>query len=119
MSRTIEPEDWENFLKDFSERNVERRARFEVFSRDEVNEESREAHLKKISLEKNDGKTQIVIKRADTSDAEPRTMVDQFENVREIHVQYEVDGSENILEITDEKGIQINLRFESKLDGAS
>jgi hypothetical protein len=39
--------------------------------------------------------------------------------VRGIGVQYETDGSENILEITDEKNTLISLRLESKLDGNS
>ena len=120
MSKLIEPDDWKDFLEEFSNRNHERRARFNIFfSSGETVEEAEEGHLKSVSLNKNGGKTQVVINRIDRSGEEEETMTDTIENVRGIAVQYETDGSENILEITDEKNTLLSLRLESKLDGNS
>ncbi|MDQ3322694.1 MAG: hypothetical protein M3525_09760 [Acidobacteriota bacterium] len=117
MSKAIEPNDWEKFLTEFSERNKERRARFYIFfASGETLEEEQEGRFKGVSLNKNNGKTQVVVERGTTDD---ETMSDPIENVRGVAVQYEVDGSENILEITDEKNTLFSLRFESKLDGDS
>ncbi len=46
-------------------------------------------------------------------------MTELIDNVRGVAVQYETDGSENILEITDGKNTLLSLRLESKLDGNS
>ena len=46
-------------------------------------------------------------------------MTDTIERVRGVTVQIDTDGSEDILEITDEKNTLFSLRFESKVDGAS
>jgi hypothetical protein len=120
MSKLIEPKNWEKFLEEFSARNKNRRARFNIFfSSGETVEEAEEGHLEKISLSKNGDKTQVIISRADRTKEEEETMTDTIENVRGVAVQYETDGSENILEITDEKNTLLSLRFESKLDGAS
>ena len=121
MSKAIEPNDWENFLKEFSERNRDRRARFNVFFRSgETIEEAEEGHLKTISSSKNGNKTQIVVERVDrTGSGEEQIMTDTIENVRGVAIQYETDGSENVLEITDEKNTLLSLRLESKLDGNS
>ncbi len=120
MSKLIEPKNWEKFLEEFSARNKNRRARFNIFfSSGETVEEAEEGHLEKISLSKNGDKTQVVISRADRTKEEEETMTDTIENVRGVAVQYETDGSENILEITDEKNTLLSLRLESKLDGNS
>ena len=50
-------------------------------------------------------------------DAPP--MTDAIENVQRITVQFDTDGSESVLELTDEKNTLFSLRFESKVDGAS
>lgn len=116
----IEPINWGKFLQEFSERNRERRARFNIFfSSGETVEEGEEGHFKSASLDKNGNKTQVVIERVDRSETEEKTMSDAIESVRGVAVQYETDGSENILEITDEKNTLFSLRFESKLDGNS
>ena len=118
--KMIEPNNWENFLAEFTKRNRDRRARFNLFyTTGETREEAEEAHLESVSLNKDGGQTQVVVTRIDRSEEEEKTMTDTLENVRGIAVQYETDGSENFLEITDTKNTLISLRFESKLDGAS
>jgi len=118
--KMIEPNNWENFLAEFTKRNRDRRARFNLFyTTGETQEEAEEAHLESVSLNKDGGQTQVVVTRIDRSEEEEKTMTDTLENVRGIAVQYETDGSENFLEITDTKNTLISLRFESKLDGAS
>jgi hypothetical protein len=120
MSKMIEPDKWEDFLKGFSERNRQRRARFNVFFRSgETVEEGEEGHLQNIVLRKDEGKAHVTIERADRSSEKEEMMTDTIENVRGVAVQYETDGSENILEITDERNTLISLRLESKLDGNS
>ncbi|MEJ7862032.1 MAG: hypothetical protein WKF90_10405 [Pyrinomonadaceae bacterium] len=120
MSKLIEPNNWAEFLKEFTTRNKNRRARFNIFfSSGETVEEGEEGHLEDVALNKNGSYTEVVIKRADQSAGNEETMVDTIERVRGVAVQYETDGSENILEITDGKNTLFSLRFESKLDGAS
>ncbi len=118
--KAIEPDKWADFLKGFAERNRERRARFNVFfSSGEAVEEAEEGHLESISFSKNGNHTQVIIKRVDRSDENEKEMSDPIENVRGVAVQYDTDGSEDVLEITDDKNTLISLRFESKVDGAS
>lgn len=117
MSKAIEPNNWEDFLAEFSARNSDRRARFYIFfASGETLEEEEEGRFKGAALSKENGKTRVVIERGTISG---ETMSDPIDNVRGVAVQYEVDGSENILEITDEKNTLFSLRFESKLDGDS
>ncbi len=117
MSKAIEPNNWEEFLAEFSTRNRERGARFYIFfASGKALKEEQEGHFKGVSLNKHGGKTHVVVERGETDD---KTMVDSIDNVRGIAVQYEVDGSENSLELTDEKNTLFSLRFESKLDGDS
>jgi hypothetical protein len=118
--KLIEPKDWAKFLEDFSARNVERRARFNIFFESgKTLEEGEEGHLKSVTLSQNGGKTQVVVKRADETSENEETMIDTIENVRGVTVQLDTDGSEDILEITDGKNTLFSLRFESKVDGAS
>ena len=118
--KQISPDNWEKFLQEFSARNTNRRARFNIFfSSGETVEEAEEGHLESVALSKNGGKTQVVIKRADQTSEDEETMTDTIERVRGVTVQIDTDGSEDILEITDEKNTLFSLRFESKLDGAS
>jgi len=120
MSKMIEPNKWADFLKEFSKRNKDRRARFNIFfSSGETVEEGEEGHLEDVSLNKNGNQNQVVVKRSDQTVENGEMMVDKIEHVRGVAVQYETDGSENILEITDGKNTLFSLRFESKLDGAS
>jgi len=118
--KQISPANWEKFLQEFSARNTNRRARFNIFfSSGETVEEAEEGHLESVALSKNGGKTQVVIKRADQTSEDEETMTDTIERVRGVTVQIDTDGSEDILEITDEKNTLFSLRFESKVDGAS
>ena len=118
--KQISPDNWEKFLQEFSARNTNRRARFNIFfSSGETVEEAEEGHLESVALSKNGGKTQVVIKRADRTSEDEETMTDTIERVRGVTVQIDTDGSEDILEITDEKNTLFSLRFESKVDGAS
>jgi len=118
--KQISPDNWEKFLQEFSARNTNRRARFNIFfSSGETVEEAEEGHLESVALSKNGGKTQVVIKRADQTSEDEETMTDTIERVRGVTVQIDTDGSEDILEITDEKNTLFSLRFESKVDGAS
>lgn len=117
MSKAIEPNDWADFLEEFSKRNKERRARFYIFfASGETLEEEEEGRFKDASLSRDGDKTRVVVERGTT---DGNQMTDPIENVRGVAVQYETDGSENILEITDTKNTLFSLRFESKLDGDS
>jgi hypothetical protein len=126
MSEPSEPrkgigqENWEKFLNDFSSRNRNRRARFNIFfSSGETLEEGEEGQLESVAIERAGDQTQVIVKRADHTSGKEETMTDRIENVRGITVQIDTDGSEDILEITDGKNTLFSLRFESKVDGAS
>jgi hypothetical protein len=118
--KAIEPKDWAKFLEDFSTRNKNRRARFNIFfSSGETVEEAEEGHFESVALDKDGNKMQVIVKRADRTSENEDTMTDTIENVRGITVQFDTDRSEDILEITDGKNTLFSLRFESKVDGAS
>ena len=118
--KQISPDNWEKFLREFSARNANRRARFNIFFRSgETVEEAEEGHLESVALNKNGNKTQVVVKRSDQTSENEETMTDTIERVRGITVQIDTDGSEDILEIIDEKNTMFSLHFESKVDGAS
>ena len=120
MSKAIEPKNWAEFLKEFSLRNKDRRARFNVFYRSGGTvEEAEEGHLESVALDKDGDKAQVVVRRADRTSENEETMTDTIENVRGVTVQFDTDRSEDILEITDGKNTLFSLRFESKVDGAS
>ena len=118
--KAIEPKNWAKFLEDFSARNKNRRARFNIFfDSGETVEEAEEGHLESVALNKNGDKTQVVVRRADQTSENEETMTDTIENVRGVTVQFDTDGSEDILEITNGKNTLFSLRFESEVDGAS
>jgi hypothetical protein len=118
--KAIEPKNWTKFLEGFSARNKNRRARFNIFfNSGETLEEGEEGHLENVALNKDGDKTQVIVKRADRTSENEETMTDAIENVRGVTVQFDTDGSEDILEITDGKNTLFSLRFESKVDGAS
>lgn len=119
MGKAIEPNNWQDFLKEFSTRNKNRRARFQVFIGGEANEEEREARFERAALKRLKDETQIVVTRIDHSERKAERMVDALSDVRRLAVQYEKDGSENILEIINKRGDLTLLRFESMLDGVS
>ena len=118
--RGIGAENWEKFLQEFSARNKNRRARFNIFfSSGETVEEAEEGQLESVALEKSGDKTHIIVKRADRANENEDTMTDRIESARRITVQIDTDGSEDVLEITDAKNTLFSLRLESKVDGAS
>jgi len=61
----------------------------------------------------------IEIIRIDRGDKNAEKVRDTITNVRGVTIQYDLDGSEGALEITDSEESLISLRFESKIDGAS
>lgn len=100
-------------------RNNDRRARFEVFRIGRVEEEDQEAHLEEVSLKRNENQTNVEFIRINRADKNADKIRNEVTNIRGISVQYDVDGSEVVLEITDDENSLINLRLESKVDGNS
>ena len=116
----IDPENWKEFLQAFAIRNNDRRARFEVFrSNGQVEEEDKEARLEDVLLRDAGQAKNIEIIRIDRGDKNAEKVRDTITNVRGVTIQYDLDGSEGALEITDSEESLISLRFESKIDGAS
>lgn len=113
--KQIEPNNWSKFLEEFSTRNNNRRARFQVFKGRSADEEAQEKHLEEISI-KNDT---ITVTRIDRTKVDAEKIHDTITNVRGIAVQYDTDGSEDALEISDTENEFILLRLESRVDGAS
>lgn len=116
----IGSENWKEFLQEFSARNYNRRARFDVFrSNGKVEEEGTEAHLEDIVLRTKGDSVNIEVIRIDRSEQNADKLRDEITNVRGVQVQYDTDGSEDALEITDNENTLVVLRFESKVDGVS
>lgn len=111
--------DWQSFLEEFSLRNNNRRARFEVFKGANSEEERQEYFLEDISIKDEDNSKTIVVTRIDRTKPNAEKIHDKITNVTGVAVQFDVDGSENVLEITDAEKELILLRFESKIDGVS
>lgn len=117
--KSIAPKDWAKFLEDFSFRNNNRRARFQIFKGSNTEEEKQESFLEDISLrEESDSKT-VVVTRIDRTKENAEKIHDRITNVTGLAVQYDVDGSESVLEISDQEKELVLLRFESKIDGVS
>lgn len=118
--KIISPKYWKSFLEEFSERNNDRRARFDLFKADgQIMEEDEEAYFEEARLEQNDDQKNVVIVRISRAEANADKVKNEVTNVRGVAVQYDTDGSEDVLEITDDQNTLINLRFESKVDGVS
>ena len=116
----IEPSNWSEFLTAFSTRNYNRRARFDVFRKNgRVDEEAQEAHLEDVKLKLNSNNADIEVIRIDRSEKNADKIKDIIENVMGVTVQYDTDGSEDILEIIDNENSLISLRLESRVDGVS
>lgn len=111
----IEQDQWEGFLKEFSERNKGRRARFELFIGNNVEEESREGVFSSASVSGDS----IIIDRIDNTGSNERTMSDELKNVHGISVQHDTDNSENTIQFMDKQGDVAILHFESMVDGDS
>jgi hypothetical protein len=115
MIKTIDPQEWAEFLTDFSTRNRGRRARFEAFSRQGVAEEDEEAVFEKIAIEKD----VVTVTRTNRSASSDSAITDDVSGVHGISVQYDTDNSENTLEFMNTNGDMTVLHFESKVDGDS
>lgn len=117
VKKLIDPATWPEFLADFSERNRGRRARFELFRRDgAVAEEDQEGYFENAAVD--DGRV-VTIKRTYEDHGEKRTMADELHDTHGIEVQYDIDGSEDMIEFMDHKGDMTALHFESRVDGNS
>lgn len=114
--KQIEPNNWAKFLEEFSTRNNNRRARFQVFKGGSAQEEPQEAHFEEARLESD---STLVVTRVDRTKGDGEKVRDTVTNVIGVAVQYDTDGSEDALEITDRENELIMLRFESRVDGAS
>ena len=118
--KQIEPANWEEFLRGFAARNNNRRARFDVYRSDGTTaEEPSEEHLEDIRLKTDGNSKSVEVVRIDRGKSNAQKTRDVINNVRGIAVQYDTDGSEDALEITDDRNTLISLHFESKVDGAS
>jgi hypothetical protein len=119
MTDYLDPAEWGDLLAGFSSRNRFRRARFETFGRGVV-EEEQEARLENIKVAlTGTGAPRVTVTRLDNTTATPAEMVTTIPRVRRISPQFDVDNSENGLEIEDQDGALTVLRLESKVDGAS
>lgn len=116
----ISHENWKEFLHEFALRNNDRRARFNIFkSNGETQEEGEESHLEDIVLTEAGNAKNIEVIRIDRANSNAEKTKVSITNVRGITVQYDTDGSEDALEITDDQNTLISLRLESKVDGNS
>ncbi len=116
MTNAIEPQEWPEFLSAFSNRNRGRRARFEVFGpRGSVGEEVQEAKFKSALIEKHT----VTVTRVDKTETKEHVMNDDIPNIRGIAVQHDTDGSEVMLELTNDRGVMTVHHFESRVDGDS
>ena len=120
MTHYLDPAEWGDLLAGFSSRNRFRRARFETFGRGAVVEEEQEAHLENVEVRLNGADAPIVtVTRIDNSAATPTEVITTITRVRRISFQFDVDKSEDGLEIEDEDRVLTVLRLESEVDGAS
>lgn len=113
--KIIAPDEWDQFLEEFSSRNKGRRARFEAFSRGEVAEEDEEAVFEKVSISGNTAR----IERINRTDDQERPISDELTDVHGIAVQLDWDKSDNTIEFMDTNGDLTVLHFESMVDGES
>lgn len=111
--KLIAPENWNEFLTDFSTRNQGRRARFEAFSDDGVREEDEEAVFESVSVSGD----LATVKRTVRADDKNAPISDTIEGVHGITVQLDWDGSDNTMEFMDSNGDLTVLHFESMVDG--
>jgi len=110
--KIIAPDEWNEYLADFSTRNQGRRARFEAFSRGSVVEEDEEAVFQTVSISGD----KVTVGRAISGGS---TISDEITGVHGIAVQLDSDGSDNTMEFMDTNGDLTVLHFESMVDGES
>ncbi|MDI1242630.1 MAG: hypothetical protein PSX80_12000 [bacterium] len=110
--KIIAPDQWNEYLADFSTRNQGRRARFEAFSRDGVAEEDEEAVFQTVSISGD----KVTVERAVAAGS---PISDEITGVHGVAVQLDSDGSDNTMEFMDINGDLTVLHFESMVDGES
>lgn len=110
--KIIAPDEWNEFLADFSIRNQGRRARFEAFSRGSVVEEDEEAVFQSVSISGD----KVTVSRSVSGGS---AITDEVTGVHGIAVQLDSDGSDNTMEFMDTNGDLTVLHFESMVDGES
>ena len=113
--KIIAPDEWNEYLADFSTRNQGRRARFEAFSRDGVAEEDEEAVFESVSI----AGDAITVNRTVRADDKNAPIKDEITGVHGITVQLDSDGSDNTMEFMNTNGDLTVLHFESMVDGES
>jgi hypothetical protein len=120
MTDYLDPAEWGEMLAGFSNRNRFRRARFETFGRGNVVEEEQEARLENITVALTGADApRVTVTRLDNSATTPAEITTTIPRVRRISPQFDVDDSEDGLEIEDIDGVLSVLRLESNADGAS
>jgi hypothetical protein len=83
-------------------------------------EEEQEAHLENVTVKLTGADApRVTVTRLDNSTATPTEMITTITRVRRISPQFDVDNSEDGMEIEDEDGVLAVLRLESEVDGAS
>lgn len=118
--KSIAPDNWKEFLEEFADRNNNRRVRLDIFRSNGATEEERvESHLEDVKLVSEGNAKSVEIIRIDRSNANAEKTHVTVTDVRGITVQYDTDGSEDALEITDNQNTLVSLRMESKIDGNS
>lgn len=113
--KIITPDEWDEYLADFSARNQGRRARFEAFVRGSVAEEDEEAVFRSVSI----AGDKVTIRRAVKTKSGDSPISDEIEGVHGIAVQLDSDGSDNTMEFMNTNGDLTVLHFESMVDGES
>lgn len=113
--KIIAPDEWNEYLADFSTRNQGRRARFEAFSRDGVAEEDEEAVFESVEISGD----VVTVNRTIRADDKNAPIKDEITGVHGIAVQLDSDGSDNTMEFMDTNGDLTVLHFESMVDGES
>lgn len=113
--KVIAPDEWNEYLADFSSRNQGRRARFEAFSHDGVAEEDEEAVFESVAI----ADSRVTINRTVRADDKNAPITDILAGVHGISVQLDSDGSDNTMEFMDTNGDLTVLHFESMVDGES
>ena len=113
--KIIAPDEWNEYLADFSTRNSGRRARFEAFSRGGVVEEDEEAVFQTVAISGD----KVTVGRLVRSASDTSPIADEITGVHGIAVQLDSDGSDNTMEFMDTNGDLTVLHFESMVDGES
>jgi hypothetical protein len=118
MNEVIERKEWDNFIKEFNERNALRATRLEVVGGEiGVQEEEELLPLTGISLEtRGDDAPRIEIALGGETAKEERHMTHMIPRVRSVMTKMGEDLREEALLIEDEEGTKTILHFEILLE---